>query len=263
MKNTIVIYHANCLDGFGAAYAAWLVFDDCADYIPATYGSEPPAVHGKDVYILDFSYPREVLVQMEKDAKSLIVLDHHKTAEKDLEGLSFARFNMNKSGCIMAWEYFINSKPPKLLLHIQDRDLWKFEIDGTSEITTAMYSLVPFDFIHWNVANPDDLYYRGRDLLMVQERDVKQALDRKHTITIDGQIGLACNAMPKLSSDLGHALATESGTFGLVYYFDGRSDKWCFSLRSNGDYDVSKIAKSYGGGGHKNAAGFDMDTFSL
>lgn len=264
MKNTVVIYHANCLDGFGAAYAAWLTLGNCADYIPAKYGSEPPDVRGKHVYILDFSYPRDVLIQMCKDSQSMLVLDHHKTAQKDLEGLPFAKFDMTKSGCILAWERLNHFKaPPRLLSIIQDRDLWQFKLDGTKEITAALYSFVPFEFKAWEALDIDELYLRGKDLLLVQEKDVNQAFERRHEIYLDGHTGLACNAIPKLSSDLGHKLATESGTFGAVYYYDGERNKWCFSLRSNGDFDVSTIAKTYGGGGHKNAAGFEIDTLSL
>lgn len=53
--STIVIYHADCPDGFGAAFAAWLVFGDSAQYVPARFGEPAPDVRGKEVYILDFS----------------------------------------------------------------------------------------------------------------------------------------------------------------------------------------------------------------
>ena len=38
-------------------------------------------------------------------------------------------------------------------------------------------------------------------------------------------------------------------------------DKIDFELRSTGDFDVSKIAVKYGGGGHMNAAGFPGENF--
>ena len=45
-----------------------------------------------------------------------------------------------------------------------------------------------------------------------------------------------------------------------AYVFDGK--KWTVSLRTHQDnnIDVSEIAKKYGGGGHKKAAGFGCDT---
>lgn len=74
--------------------------------------------------------------------------------------------------------------------------------------------------------------------------------------------GLAANAPASLASDLGHELANTSGTFGLVWSMAGDGQIHC-SLRSNGDYDVSAIAKAFGGGGHRNAAGFSTDIDTL
>ena len=60
-------------------------------------------------------------------------------------------------------------------------------------------------------------------------------------------------------SHIGHALA-ERARFGVpvgaVYRFSGsRAD---VSLYSIGELDVSSIAGRYGGGGHRNAAGFSI-----
>ena len=74
--------------------------------------------------------------------------------------------------------------------------------------------------------------------------------------------GLAANAPAFLASDLGHELANKSGTFGLVWSMAGDGQVHC-SLRSNGEYDVSAIAKVFGGGGHRNAAGFSTDIDTL
>ena len=74
--------------------------------------------------------------------------------------------------------------------------------------------------------------------------------------------GLAANCPPHLASDVGHELANQSGTFGLLWFVDKDNVCKC-SLRSNGDYDVSAIAKVFGGGGHRNAAGFQIDIQTL
>lgn len=86
MSDTYVLYHGNCYDGFGAAYAAWRVFGDDATYIPVVYGQPfPPEVPvGATVYILDFSYPRDELIEHHGWSKKLVVLDHHATARDAL-----------------------------------------------------------------------------------------------------------------------------------------------------------------------------------
>jgi nanoRNase/pAp phosphatase (c-di-AMP/oligoRNAs hydrolase) len=260
-KDTVVIYHANCLDGYGAAYAAWRKFKDSAEYVPANYGDNPPCVLGKKVYILDFSYKREVLLRMKDEAASILVLDHHKTAKEDLEGLEFAVFDVERSGCIMAWDYFHGEKSrPFGLELIQDRDLWRFNYRITKAFTAALRALIPLDFSSWsvllNVSAAYELADRGKDLLTVFESDVEELAKHFHAIELFSVKGVACNAPSKYASELGNLLALQHGTYAAVYSYDGASKLWLYSLRSVGDFDVSGIAKLYGGGGHKNAAGF-------
>lgn len=83
-----ILYHANCKDGAGAALAAWMKYgDEGHEYIPVQYGGEPPNVDGEKVMILDFSYPRDILIAISKSAKSITLIDHHKTAQADLAGI--------------------------------------------------------------------------------------------------------------------------------------------------------------------------------
>ena len=84
---TIVIYHGGCWDGFCAAWLLRGRYPD-AEFIPARYGDPAPMekMAGSRVFVVDFSYPRNVLIEMHRLAYSLVVLDHHKTAQKDLEG---------------------------------------------------------------------------------------------------------------------------------------------------------------------------------
>jgi nanoRNase/pAp phosphatase (c-di-AMP/oligoRNAs hydrolase) len=89
---------------------------------------------------------------------------------------------------------------------------------------------------------------------------VKDLVEQATKVTLPtGEIGLAVNCSPQFSSDVGHKLALLSGTFGCTWQVENFLTGGAkFSLRSNGDYDVSAIAKANGGGGHKNAAGFYM-----
>jgi oligoribonuclease NrnB/cAMP/cGMP phosphodiesterase (DHH superfamily) len=85
MKDRIVvIYHGNCADGFGAALAARKKFGDAAEYIAGVYQDPPPDVTGARVVLVDFSYKRAVMAELASKAKSVLVLDHHKSAAEDL-----------------------------------------------------------------------------------------------------------------------------------------------------------------------------------
>ena len=83
---TVVLYHAECADGFGAAWALWRRFPS-ADYRPVKHGNPPPdGLRDQRVVIVDFSYGRDQLQAMAEETQALLVLDHHVTAEKALAG---------------------------------------------------------------------------------------------------------------------------------------------------------------------------------
>lgn len=137
---TYVLYHGNCPDGTGAALAAWLIFRNDAHYIPVNYGQPlPDIVDGARVFIVDFSYPREVLESLAART-NLTVLDHHATAQHALAGLPYCTFDMNKSGAVLAWEHFHQRPPPPFFLYLQDRDLWRFELPKSREVSAAIGS---------------------------------------------------------------------------------------------------------------------------
>ena len=119
-----VIYHANCTDGFGAAFSAWKLLGNKAEYYAAKHGDPPPDVTGKSVAILDFSYNNATTKQMIKDAKDLIILDHHKSAVIELHDITCAEFDMNHSGAVLAWNFFHPGKEsPKFIRYIEDLSL--------------------------------------------------------------------------------------------------------------------------------------------
>ena len=84
----LVIYHASCADGFGAAFAAWLKLGDEAEYLPMQYGKEFDAdCQGREVYILDFSFPKLTMDRLFATAKRVVWLDHHASSRPIAEAL--------------------------------------------------------------------------------------------------------------------------------------------------------------------------------
>lgn len=267
---TLVIYHADCLDGLGAAWSAFCKLGTQARYIAARYGDDLPDFEsGAILYILDFSYSPQLLVNASAKAGQVVLIDHHMTAMEQCEAFFKSQpipenlsinFDMSRSGCVLAWQYFFNDlKLPKILMHIEDRDLWHFKLDGTREITTALYERMPINFAEIGTLDLSELLAVGRIQVEQFAGMVKRLAKSAHSVSVSGRAGLAVNAPSFFSSDLGHVLAEKSGTFGMTYQYDGRKQKWNFSLRSIGDYDVGHLAQSFGGGGHKNAAGFALD----
>lgn len=154
VEKPLVIYHSPCLDGFTAAWACWLKYPE-AEFVPAAYGQEPPDCEGRDVYLLDFSYKYDVMLEMYRKAKSIVVLDHHKTAEAELasmfaDGWLGGSFAMEKSGARLAWEFFHPDKAvPRLVRYVEDRDLWRFALDHSKSINAALFSH-EYDFEVWS-----------------------------------------------------------------------------------------------------------------
>ena len=294
----LVIYHDNCADGFGAAFAAWLKFGFIAEYLPVNHNDTDTHLEytGRDLYILDFSFPREVMDHMLANAAKVVWLDHHKTAfEMWCGGIpesgvwtsaAFAHedphhvvLDNNKSGAMLAWEYFHPGAPaPKFIKLIDDRDRWVFQYPETKAFSEALFAGRPWTFAQWGdfFEGTDRFVHDGNVLLKAKAAAIEGMLPNArrcelplfNTADFGGPrhdrayfVGLALNTNAHIS-DVGHELAVKSGTFGLVWYVDENLVVRC-SLRSNGDYDVSAIAKVFGGGGHRNAAGFSTDINTL
>jgi hypothetical protein len=260
---TYVLFHKSCKDGFGAAWAAATKLGFPSKdlrYIAVAYDEAPPEIEdGSTVYIIDFSYPRDVLLKMKEKASSLLVLDHHKTAEEALRGLDFCTFDMNRSGAMLAWNYFNpDREPPDLIKYVQDRDLWKFELPD-SEAYSAGLAVHDMSFEQWSIlALPmftKKLIETGNTLLAYQRKQVSIASIHVHIAEIGGHRVPVVNS-PLLVSEIGNALCKQfpKYPFAAAYHVDETMrKKW--SLRSLG-FDVGAVAKEYGGGGHQQASGF-------
>lgn len=261
------------MDGFTAAWAAWLVHPDW-EFYPGVHGEPPPQVTNRDVYLLDFSYKRFYMEQLVAQANSVTVLDHHVTAKDDLapyleSGLVGGKFDMEKSGARLAWDYFHpNEEVPNFVHFVEDRDLWRFEFDETRPVCAAIFSH-DYSFEQWSKFKTACGSYEGTKALVdegaaierKQRKDLDELLPKlRYNLTIGGQTVPVVNLPYQYASDAGHILSKDA-PFAGVYYYDGQHYK--FSLRSSETgADVSEIAKRYGGGGHKHASGFQIGSLS-
>lgn len=288
MSKPLVIYHAQCADGFCSAWIARHFLKDC-DLHPAQYGTDPPDVSGRDVFILDFSYKRPLMLEIVSRARSLVVLDHHKTAAAELEGIGLVttpqqakppviHFDIGHSGARLTWDHFARDGQcrPWLVDYVEDRDLWLWKLESSRELNAAIRSY-PFDFALWDKWAGFDveeavayellnqgkswknhvignMYCQGKAILRAEQLQVDTHVSNAVEIEMDGYRILACNATV-LQSEIAGKLA-ENRPFGAVYFVTpDRKRVW--SLRSrDGGVDVSEIARAHGGGGHARASGF-------
>lgn len=295
-KPDMMIYHANCADGFGAAWAAWMKWGDNIEYAPASYGQEPPEVLGKHVLIGDFSYKRNGLDTMLQGAASIVVLDHHETAEAELAPFRFyesspgavsaadvngmlrdladlhrppcvAVFDGNRSGAVMTWDFcFPGEEAPLLLRLIQDRDLWRFTMPKTKPFGVWL-RCEPFNFERWELIAQELNDGRDSDRIFHEAEAMQRFFDQKvaeigrlaRRGMIDGHEVPLCNCPPMFASEVGHWLLDENPFAPFVACYSDQGKSRGYSLRSRDDrMNVADIARKFGGGGHRNAAGFGV-----
>lgn len=279
--DSVVIYHANCSDGIAAALAIRCAkISGITAYKPMNYG-EPIdyASIGPDtvVHIVDFSFPREVLLELATRCKYVYLSDHHKTAAEDLIGdwgdlakpVNLAiTFDMERSGAVLAWNIYNPHKPlPIFFSYVQDRDLWKHKLAHTREINAIIQRAPKTLDAYEELMNAfeqeiDKFVDLGGAILNAHDEIVQDIVKlarpcviHDNNVTGETYDGLVANCTGHFASDVGNELAKLSGSFGATY-FQGSDGSVKWSLRSIGDYDVSTIAKAFGGGGHRNAAGF-------
>lgn len=293
MTEIVIIYHSPCPDGFTAAWIAKEFFerDPTAhvEFIAGSYSNGTqivPNVFEKRVYMLDFSYPRRVMEDIAMQADEVIILDHHVSAQEDVmplieSGMVQGIFDMNRSGAMIAWEYFNpDVEPPALVKYVQDRDLWEFDLLHSREITMAIYSydytFENWDFLAGEIGCVQEML-RGSvsDSHNAQFLNAAIAMYRLHMKNVreiitpgsELQLKIGCHIVPAYNanncfgSDLCGAVIDAGSQPIVAYFWINGQGQYIFGLRSALDGpDVAKIAASYGGGGHKHASGFRVNS---
>ena len=271
-----VFFHRNCSDGFGSAWSAWKKFNGKVPltFVPFNYGDPLPAIpEGQDVYVLDLSFAPEYFAELRKKAARVILLDHHKSAMEKLLPLypedPGVIFDLNRSGAMITWQTLFPGEPvPNLIRYVEDRDLWRWALPLSLEVTTAMASY-PFDLEVWEglsdtlgyqpLKEDNPLVREGRSILRYQSMLVQTAIRETGVWGrfSSGERAFFVNS-PLLTSEIGGAM---KGDIQFVVIWSLRKDgRFSYSLRaSEGGPDLSVIASHYGGGGHAKAAGFLSD----
>lgn len=294
-----IIYHADW-DGIVAAWVARNALKKpgvSLEFHSINYGHKPPGIPGHhDVYILDFAFPPEVFAEFCRERTGRTVqLDHHKTAfekyaarrEESGQKLEPGRrvsfttscldeviFEGGEAGCMMTWVYMLGGydgkpipEPPPLAQYAADHDLWHFGMPHSRTVRAAMRSypqtLESCDELNTKMCEDlEGLVEEGTAIERFMKRQIESACRHAELMEMDGHRCWAAQVpFDGLISEVAGELAKkEGGEFG-VCWFKLQGTQWNYSLRSRGDFDVSEVAKKFGGGGHAKAAGFaSMDS---
>lgn len=275
----VVVYHANCDDGFGAAYCAYRYFketnpDKDVKYIPLSHNSEIPfnEFKNKNVCLFDFSFKAPDTMHAMKISKNFTVIDHHKTAVTELKDIPDENkvFRMDYSGAYLAWKFFFpDADVPKLIQYIQDNDLWTKKLPMTLEYTAYMNSVQNTFEEYERMVNDDELMrcieINGSIILKQNDMAIRNIVE--HACPVFMTIGRKHYMVAHINSnmfrsDVGNQSLKKLKhcNFSAVYSINNYNDSTGFSLRSMDDRaDVSVIAQSHGGGGHRNASGMTIN----
>lgn len=263
----------------GAAWCAYRYFMAAQDrqeaevkFYPATHGNDAPLKKTRwadRTYIIDFSYDRQVMVEMSK-LTDLKVIDHHKKAEAQCHGLDFCEFDMDRSGAGMAWDHFFpDQERPWLIDYIETRDIWTWKWPN-AEPALAYLDTLPrnfqtYDKIYAGEITLEDCITLGTPVRAFIETSIDEGIDAalRHICFQAPDLSIHCdipiiNGSAKSISDLINRFAV-GHKFGLGY-FRRKDGKYQYSVRvpADSDFDGNALANQYGGGGHVKAAGFQL-----
>lgn len=263
MIQKVCIYHGNCADGFTSAWVVKKIHPDTT-FHAGFYRDPPPDVTGKIVYIVDFSYSREIMEEIIRKAYKVIHIDHHVTAIRAMEGFTARNFESvysehnTESGAMLTWKYFYPHKDvPDIIKHVDDRDRWKFNLPGTREIAANMFSYA-YTFENWDMLmhqRLDQQILEGTAIERRMAKDVKELMSVVvRRMNIAGYNVPCANVPYQYGSDICMLLA-EGEPFA-AYYYDKPTHRE-FGLRSaEGGVHVGEIAVKFDGGGHEHSSGF-------
>lgn len=259
-KNIYILYHKNCTDGFGAAFAAWLKFKNKAHYIAVNYGEPiPEMVDGSIVYIIDFCYDKDT-TEMMNQKYDLTILDHHKSAKQNVMLAKNYCFDLKKSGASLAWEFFHPKKKNPLIKHIEDKDLWLFKNKNTKPIIAALEAY-PRNFKVWKKLTLPQLKREGLMILQKQNSEVDFISTFHYLLDFPDYPQIPVVNSASFMSDVAEKLLQmypDKPFVGVYHEYERngiRMRKWSLRSRKQGE-DVSKVAGQFNGGGHYTSSGF-------
>ena len=260
-----VFYHAPCPDGFGAAWSVRHKYPD-ATFIPLAYGQDvdPSLYKNKDVLMIDVALDEPVMDDICLQSKSFLGLDHHKTAFDRLGDKSYMRFDMKKSGAGLAWDEIIGSSRPFLIDLVEDRDLWKWKIDGSRDYLMALDCL-PLDFDAWtefakrldDPLSREQVLKEGQAISKFFNMQLEKIAPHASDMEDQGLSGSFINVPYLLASDMGSYLCkAHQKDFAFTWFL--RNDGQVQASWRSETVDIIHLAERFGGGGHKRACGARM-----
>lgn len=276
----ILLYHKGCRDGKGAAFAIYHYrknsaselssIPDPLEYIPVSHKFSDKEFkelltkcQGKNVLIVDYCFDIEKTKSLQNVVKDLMIIDHHKTAIDSLKLVKNNIFDITHSAAYLTWKWcFPDQEVPRLILLIEDRDIWTKKYPETSDFSTAFFTMSEdFEVFESLLDNKkiEETIEKGKHFEEYKKIIIKEIVSHVHTriqIIDNKPVVFGYIESGIMQSDIGNEVLTSNPNIDIatVYFHTGNWTK--FSLRSSADKnDTTIISKKFGGGGHLRASG--------
>lgn len=292
----LIAYHDHCIDGYTSAYITKMGLNNRSLYsieLPMQHSSKESEerllrlLREKSItqlFVVDFSLSLDLLKVLKAGFSGLdvFIYDHHKTAFEmyapevevtrtanvctTVHGAQIVLDN-NECGASLCRNIFFPGRKPSILIqHVRDRDLWIYDFGDATRYLHHYLLEQPKTISAWTNIDYQlsiESHYaaildEGRRLYELEQEHMQKIAAQYRPIKLYGTLGGAVQCKAEYASEVGNMIAERTGTFGLMYSINIDKNTIKYSLRSIGDFDVSRIAKMYGGGGHMNAAGFEL-----
>lgn len=295
----LIAYHGHCMDGLASAMIIQNhIVQTADDYqlytIPMYYGKESKIFdkiktlkeinpgESINVFMGDFALNREDTKLLASEVSFVTIIDHHKTHKEGLIGLDSEYNNLEiffdetKSGATLCYDTLENKYDRRFFEYIEDRDIWKWELPFSREISEALRFNISPNVIS-NMISQYSSFSSGREitqnhplvqlgdtLIQQTEQYVNMQMASVFPISFrespsgDKTIDMMAVNSTTYISELGNSIADKHNKPAFIFLFrePGIVE---ISLRSTNEIGaVDHIAKAHGGGGHPNACGFTM-----
>lgn len=271
-------YHID-MDGKCAAAIIKKAFSDMErdDFIPINYNYKVPFERiekDEEVFIVDFSFSLEDFKKLLEITSAVVWIDHHYTAIekcKDLETRLPGIRNSGVAGCLLTWNYLFfketDRRVPKIIEYLADYDTAtdRERFTCKSEIMLVQKAMGAFDthpcsdvwelWLDRNLEYMNDILHIGKLICEMKAKSAEEYLEEfAYERTWAGMKCLVCNKGMGGSSLF---QSVEPGKYDIFMCYVDTGINFIVSMYSK-TVDVGAIAKLYGGGGHKGAAGMTV-----
>ena len=267
----LCIYHIADHDGKGSAAVVRSVYPEI-EFLGLNHDMEIPYEtinHHDKIIICDYCLPMDYMNELNQ-SKDLTWIDHHissiteyeKRREQGMAEIKGLRRD-GTAALMLTWEYYYPDKPVPLGLKLLGlSDVYDLSDERVRPFEYAMQSVGvnrPTDEI-WkslidDTMNIDEMVTKGNAILSyIKVRNYRLVRGISFTSEYKGHRCICAN-MPQGKSEFFDSLDNLNRFDFMVNFFMNKHNCWNLSFYSYKNFDVSKIAAEFGGGGHFHASG--------